>query len=101
MLSVSNAWWHYNVANWVSHLSTGLVTITFVGFLLVEAMNLQSFQTMENNISEVLCSSRQQYRDYIIDLYGVKDSPMSNSKCAMPSLSCLLSFYTIPISLIL
>ena len=37
--------------------------------------------------------------DYIIDLYGVKDSTMSYSKCAMPSLSCLLSFYTIPISL--
>ena len=43
--------------------------------------------------------SRRQYRDYIIDLYGVKDSTMSYSKCAMPSLSCLLSFYTIPISL--
>ena len=36
---------------------------------------------------------------YIIDLYGVKDSTMSYSKCAMPSLSCLLSFYTIPIAL--
>ena len=43
--------------------------------------------------------SRQRYRDYIIDLYGVKDSTTSYSKCAMPSLSCLLSFYTIPISL--
>ena len=43
--------------------------------------------------------SRRQYRDYIIDLYGVKDSTMSYSKCAMPSLSCLLSFYTISISL--
>ena len=34
-----------------------------------------------------------------MDLYGVKDSTMSYSKCAMPSLSCLLSFHTIPISL--
>ena len=67
----------------------------------MEAMNLQSFQTMENNVCEVLCSSMRQYRDYIIDLYGVKDSTMSNFKCAMPSLSCILSFYTIPISLIL
>ena len=55
-------------------------------------MSLQSFQT-------VFCSSRRQYRDYIIDLYGVKDSTMSYSKCAMPPLSCLLSFYTIPISI--
>ena len=72
-----------------------------MGFLFVEAMNLQSFQIMENNISEVLCSSRRQYRDYIIDLYGVEDSTMSNSKCGMPFPSCLLSFCTIPISLIL
>ena len=70
-----------------------------MGFLFGEAMNFQFFQTMENNISEVLGSSMQQYRDYIIDLYGVKASTMSNSKCVMPSLSCLLSFYTIPISL--
>ena len=42
----------------------GLVTST-VGFLLVEAMNLQSFQAMVNNISEVLCSSRQQYSAYV------------------------------------
>ena len=47
----------------------------------------------------MFCSSRRQCRDYIIDLYGVKDSTTSNSKCAMISLSCLLSFYTIPISL--
>ena len=59
----------------------------------LETMNLQSFQTLENNINEVLCSSRRQYRDYI-DLYGVKHGTVSNSKCAMPSLSCLLSFYT-------
>ena len=39
------------------------------------------------------------YRHYIIDLYGVKNSTMSYYKCSMPSLSCLLSFYTIPISL--
>ena len=47
-------------------------------FIFVEAMNLQSFQIIENNISEVL-----HYRDYIVDLYGVKDSTMSNYKCAM------------------
>ena len=75
-----------------------LVTINLWGLLLVEAMNLQ---TLENNISEVLCPSRQQYRDYIIGSYGVKHSTVSNSKCAMSSLSCLLSFYTIPISPIL
>ena len=66
MLSVSHAWWHYNVANWVSHLSDHVVQLgdyPFVGFLLVEAMNLQSFQTLENNISEILCSSRQKYKD--------------------------------------
>ena len=40
--------------------------------------------------------SRQQYRDYIINLYGVKHSTVNNTKYAMPSLSCLLSFYTIP-----
>ena len=45
----------------------------------------------DTGISEV-CSSRRQYRDYTIDLYGVKDSTMSNSKCAMPSLPCLFSF---------
>ena len=39
--------------------------------------------------------------DYIINLYGVKDSTMSNSKCAKLFLSCLLSFYTISMSLIL
>ena len=93
------------MAIWVSHLSIDHVVwlgdYHFVGFLLVKAMNLQSFQTLENYVSEVLCSSRQQYRDYTIDLYGVKDSTMSNSKCAMPSLSCLLYFYTIPITLIL
>ena len=50
--------------------------------------------------SEVVCSARRQYRDYIINLYGVKHSTVSNTKYAMPSLSCLLSFYTIPISLI-
>ena len=44
--------------------------------------------------------SRRQYRDYIIDLYGVKNSTMSYSKCKMLSLSCLLSFYTIPKSLL-
>ena len=32
----------------------GLVTSTLWGFLLVEAMNLQSFQKLENNISNVL-----------------------------------------------
>ena len=74
-----------------------LMIITLWGFLLVEALNLQPFQTLENNISEILCSSRRQYRDYIIDLYGVKDSTNSNSKCGMPFLSFLLSFYTIPI----
>ena len=47
----------------------------------------------------MLCSSRRQYRDYIVDLYGVKHCTVSNSNCVMPSLSCLLSFYTIPISL--
>ena len=66
-----------------------------MGFLLVEALSLQSFKHWRI----VFCSSRRQYRDYIIDLYYVKHSTMSNSKCAMPSLSCLLSFYTIPISL--
>ena len=35
-----------------------LVTSTLWGFLLVEAMHLQSFQTLENGISEVLCLSR-------------------------------------------
>ena len=64
-----------------------------MGFLLAEAMNLQSFQTMENNISEVLCSSRQQYRDYNIGLYGVKHCTVSNSKCAMPSLLVSLLLY--------
>ena len=49
-------------------------------------MNLQSFQTLENNIiSEVLCSSG-------CGLYGVKHCTVSNSKCAMPFLSCLLFF---------
>ena len=91
------------MVNWVSHLSTDHVVRLgdkhFVGFLLVGAMNLQSFQTLENNISisEVLCSSRGQYRDYIINLYDVKHCTVSNFKCKMPSLSCLLSFYTIHI----
>ena len=53
MLSVSHAWWHYNLANWVSHLTIDYVMRLgeehFVGFLLAEAMNLQSFQTVENN----------------------------------------------------
>ena len=53
-----------------------------------------------NVFSEVVCSARQQYRDYIINLYSVKHSTVSNTKYAMPSLFCLLSFYTIPISLI-
>ena len=57
-----------------------------------------NYKSVLENISEVLCSSRRQYRDYIIDLYGVKHCTVSNS---MPSLSCLLSFYTIPISIIL
>ena len=39
-------------------------------------------------------------RDYIIYFYGVKHSTWTITKCAMPALSCLLSFYTIPISLI-
>ena len=63
-----------------------------MGFLLVEALSLQSFQTLENShqggnigITSSTCI--------------VKDSTMSHSICAMPSLSCLLSFYTIPISL--
>ena len=72
------------MANWVH----------FVGFLLLETLSLHSFQTLEDSI----CSSRQQYMDYIIGLYDVKNSTMSNSKCAMPFLFCLLSFYTIPIS---
>ena len=79
---------------WVSQLSIDhdvwLGDWHFVGFLLGEAINLSR---------RILCSSRRQYRDYIIDLYGVKHCTVSNSKCAMPSLSCLFSFYTIPISL--
>ena len=63
-----------------------------MGFLLVEAMNLQSFKILENNISEILRSSRRQYRDFIIGLYGVKHCTVSNFKCAMPSLSCFLLF---------
>ena len=42
--------------------------------------------------------SRWQYRHYIIDLYGVYSEQFQN--CAMPSLFCLLSLYTIRISLI-
>ena len=42
--------------------------------------------------------SRQQYGDFIIDLYGVKHSTVSNPKFGMPSLSCLLYVYTISIS---
>ena len=84
----------------VSHFSIDHVVLLgdyhFVGFLLLEAMNLQSSQTMENRISEVLCSSRQQYREYIINLCGVKDSRMSNTKCAILS----RFFYTISIPLI-
>ena len=38
--------------------------------------------------------------DYVIYLYGVKHSTVSNTNYAIQSLSCLLSFYTIPISLI-
>ena len=60
MLSVSHVWWHYNVANWVSHFSIDhvlQVTSILWVFLLVEAMNLQSFQTLQNNISEdYVCS---------------------------------------------
>ena len=50
------------MANLVSHHSIDHVVwlgdYHFMGFLLMEAMNLQSFQTLENNISEVLRSSR-------------------------------------------
>ena len=59
------------MANWVSDLIINHVVwlgdYHFVGCLLVEALSFQSFQT-------VFCSSRRQYRDYIIHLYGVKIS---------------------------
>ena len=59
-----------------------------------------SHELLIGKFSEAVYSSRRQYRDYIINLYGVKHSTVSNSKCAIPSLSCLFYFYTIPISLI-
>ena len=43
--------------------------------------------------SEVVCSARQQYRDYIINLYSVKYSTVSNTKYAMPSLYILSPFF--------
>ena len=51
----------------------------------MEALSLQSFQTLENSI--MFIKLWRQYRDYIIDFNGVKDSTMSYSKCTMPSLS--------------
>ena len=47
------------MANWVSDLSINHIVWlgdqNFVGFLLLEALSLHSFQTLENSI----CSSRQ------------------------------------------
>ena len=72
-----------------------------MGFLLVKAMNLQSFETLENN-NLVKYNVHQGENIGITSLTcDVKDSTMSNSQCVMPSISFLLSFYTIPIFLIL
>ena len=42
------------MANWVSHFSINHVVwlgyLHFVGVLLVEALSLQSFQTLENSV---------------------------------------------------
>ena len=66
-------------------------------FLLEETMNPLFILHTGKYFSEVVCS-RQKYRNHIIYFYSVKHFTVNNTKCAMPSLSCLLSFYTIPIS---
>ena len=65
------------------------IILHFVEFILVKAMNpvLPCYWALEN-FSEVVCSSSWQYKDYVT----CKGSTVSNSKCAMPSISCLLSF---------
>ena len=82
------------------HILVLIMLYGLVTSILVEAMNFLSFQTLENNISEVVHQGDN--KDYIIGLCGVKHCTVSNFKCAMSSLySCLFSFYTLPISLIL
>ena len=98
MLGGTKTW----LAKWVSQLSIDHVVwvgdCTLWGFVLSHKYIIPTGHC--KCFSEVVCSARRQYRDYIINLYSVKHSTVSNTKYAMPSLSCLLSFYTIPISLI-
>ena len=90
MLGGTKTW----LAKWVSQLSIDHVVwvgdCTLWGFVLSHEYFIPTGHC--KCFSEVVCSAGQQYRDYIINLYGVKYSTVSNTKYAMPSLSCLPSF---------